>query len=195
MKKREDGKDVSTLPDQEAFTKMPWYRPTARAAPRNYPALESFIQACTTDFLEVNNRRRIKDNLSRKHREALRSLRNLPVSHGVACRYADKSGVTVITDLECDDKKIVQELHDPHHYDIPPSDPAESVINTVKTWSKKWTLKGEITEDIRVYIEDIRDSHPGKCKPLVKPHRSPIPSDCFFLAVEPPFNHYPCLCS
>ena len=97
---------------------MPWYRPTSRAAPRNDPALESAIQACTTDFLNVNKRKRIKDKLTRKQREAPRSLRSLPVSHGVACRYA--SGVTVITNLVCDDKKIVQELHDPHHYDILP---------------------------------------------------------------------------
>ena len=37
--------------------------------------------------------------------------------------------VTVITDLESDDRKIMQELRDPHHYDILPSDPTESVIN------------------------------------------------------------------
>ena len=91
------------------------------------------IQACTTDFLDVSKRRRIKDNVTRKQPEAPRSPRNLPVSHGVACRYAEKSGVTVITDLECDDKKVVQKLHDPHHYDILPSDLTESVINTVKT--------------------------------------------------------------
>ena len=70
----------------------------------------------------------------------------------------------------------MQELHDPHLYDILLSDPTESVINTVKAWSKKWTLKGEITEDILAYIENIRDSHPGKCKPLVKTHKQkPFP--------------------
>ena len=66
----------------------------------------------------------------------MRSLRNLPVSHGAACRYADKSGVTVITDLESDDRKIMQELRDPRHYDILPSDPTKSVINRVKAWGE-----------------------------------------------------------
>ena len=52
----------------------------------------------------------------------------------------------------------MQELDDPHLYDILLSDPTESVISTVKAWSNKWTLKGEINEDIRVYIENIGDS-------------------------------------
>ena len=157
MKKREDGEDISTIPDQEAFTKILWYRPTSGAVPRHDPTLEPFTQACTTDFLDVSKRRRIKDNVTRKQPEAPRSPRNLPVSHGVACRYADKSGVTVITHLESDDKKNVPELHDPHYYDILPLDPTESVINKVKDWSNKWTPKGEINEDIRVYVENIKD--------------------------------------
>ena len=131
MKKREEGEDDNVLLDQE-FKKLPWYRPTSKAAPRQDPALELFIQVCTADFLDIKKRRRIKDNLTRGQRDALRSLRNLPVSHGAACRYADKSGVTVITDLESDDRKIMQELRDAHHYDILPSDPTESVINRVK---------------------------------------------------------------
>ena len=73
--------------------------------------------------------------------------------------------------MESDDRKIMQELGDPHHYDILPLDPAESVINRVKAWNKKWTEKGEIDVDTRVYIEEIEDSHPGKCKPLVKTHK------------------------
>ena len=78
----------------------------------------------------------------------------------------------------------MQELRDSHHYDILPSDPSESVLNRVKAWSKKWTAKGEIDADTRVYIEDIEDSHPGKRKPLVKTHeQKPFPtrlllSDC-----------------
>ena len=50
MKKREDGEDVSTLPDQETFTKMPWYRPSSRAAPRNDPALESLFKRAPLTF-------------------------------------------------------------------------------------------------------------------------------------------------
>ena len=74
--------------------------------------------------------------MTRGQRDALRSLRNFPVAHGAACRYADKSGVTVITDLGGDEMKIMQELRDPHRYDILPSDPTESVINRVKAWSE-----------------------------------------------------------
>ena len=175
MKKREEGEDDNALLDQE-FKKLPWYRPTSKAAHRKDPALESFIQACTADSLDIKKRRRIKDNLTRGQRDALQSLRNLPVSHGAAYRYVDKSGVTMITDLESDNRKIMQELRDPHHYDILPSDPTESVINRVKAWSKKWTEKGEIDVETQVYIEDIEDSHPGKCTPLVKTHKQkPFP--------------------
>ena len=175
MKKREEGEDDNVLLDQE-FKKLPWYRPTSKAAPRQDPALELFIQVCTADFLDIKKRRRIKDNLTRGQRDALQSLRNLPVSHGAACHYAYKSGVTVITDLESDNRKIMQELRDPRHYDILPSDPTKSVINRVKAWSKKWTEKGEIDVETQVYIEDIEDSHPGKCKAPVKTHKQkPFP--------------------
>ena len=52
MIKREEGEDDNALLDQ-VFKKLPWYRPTSKAASRKDPALESFIQACTADFLDI----------------------------------------------------------------------------------------------------------------------------------------------
>ena len=67
---KEEGEDDITLLDQES-EKLPWYRPTSKAAPRQDPALESFIQACTADFLDIKKGRRIKDNLTRGSKRCL----------------------------------------------------------------------------------------------------------------------------
>ena len=186
MKKREEGKNDNTLPDQEVFTKLPWYRPTSRAAPKQDPALELFIKACITDFLDTNKKTRIKDNLTQGQRDALQSLCNFPVSHGAACQCTDKSGVTVITDLESDNMKIMQKLWDRHYYDIQPPATIKSVINRVKAWSKKWNEKGNNDVDTRVYIED---SHTGKCKPLVKTHKSACSAACGLVVLYPNVNN------
>ena len=98
------------------------------------------------------------------------------MSHGAACRYADKSGVTVITDLNQDDEKILKELNNPQYYDILPHDPTHAIRNKVKRWSEKWSDKGQLADDVHEYVNDTVDAHPGSCKPLVKTHKAkPFP--------------------
>ena len=69
-------------------------------------ALEAFISACNDEFLDCGNRRKIRDDMTPNQRLALKEMRTLPLTHNAACRFADKSGVTVITSLEKDDCAI-----------------------------------------------------------------------------------------
>lgn len=175
---------------KETFEKMPWYSPTARSAPRNNPALETFIKACTDDFLDVKSRRKIKDNLTQGQRQALRDLRNLPITHNVACRYADKSGTTIITNLEEDDRKIIKELKDADHYDLLNKDPTEETKEKVNKWADKWMLNGTINVDIGNYVKDIQRTRPGKCKPLTKTHKpQPYPIRLLLSGCGTPTQH------
>ena len=156
----------------EAFEKTPWYQPTTRAAPKNDPALEAFINACSNNFLDSTKRKRITDNLTPGQRQAMKELRALPVTHGAACRYADKSGVTVITSLEDDDRQILETLNDPDHYELVPENPNNRVREKVNRWTKEWSSRGVLTQDIAAYANNIANSQPGKSKPLIKTHKS-----------------------
>ena len=60
------------------------------------------------------------------------------------------------------------------------------MINRVKAWSKKWNEKGDNDVDTQVYNED---SHTGKCKPLVKTHRSACSAACDLVAFCPNVNN------
>ena len=153
------------------FEKKPWYQPTTRSAPREDHALELFIDTCMNDFLNPKNRRKIRDNLTSGQRKALNELKQLPITHGAACRFADKEGVTVITDLKEDDEKIKSFLHDENQYDILPSDPSKSIGSKVKKWAKRWKTNGQIDDDVATYVSNTEKSHPAKCKPLVKTHK------------------------
>ena len=168
MEKRKQDQD----PDgEEEFVKRPWYRPTTKAAPRNNPELETFLAACQRDFLEVKNRRRIRDNMRPGLRKAIKELRDLPITHGAACRYADKSAVTVITSLKEDDQIIKETLTDPRHYDQLEEDPTRQVKKKIQDWTNKWQSKAALTEDIAQYVTDIDNTHPARCKPLIKTHK------------------------
>ena len=162
-------------PDQqpeENFIKRPWYKPTTKAAPKTNPELESFLAACERDFLDIKNRRRIKDNMTSGQRKAIKELRELPITHGAACRYADKSAATVITSLKEDDRIIEQAITDPRHFDVLVDDPTPNVIGKIKNWAQKWQSKTAITEEMAQYTTNIDDAHPARCKPLIKTHKN-----------------------
>ena len=104
-------------------------------------------------------------------RTALKELKNLPTSHGVACRYADKAGVTVITDMQEDETHIINTLSDNNHYDILDKDTTSDTIPVINEWAERWCEEGSIDSDIEKYVKDIDNTHPGECKPLYKTHK------------------------
>ena len=144
---------------------------TDHGAPKEDHALEVFIEACTRDFLDHKNRRKIRDNLTPGQRQALKELKQLPITHGAACRFADKEGVTVITNLEEDDRKIQSFLQDENQYNVLASNPTKSISSKVKKWAKRWKSSGNIDNDIVTFVSNIEKSHPAKCKPLIKTHK------------------------
>ena len=164
---------IKDVIENEPFEKKPWY-PTARSAPREDHALELFIEASTWDFLNPQNRRRIiniKDNRTTGQRQALNELKHLPITDGAACRYADKEGVTIKTNLEDDGNKIKTFLQDENQYDILASNPTKSICSKVKKWTKRWKTSGDIDDNVSTFVSGIEKSHPAKCKPLVKTHK------------------------
>ena len=153
------------------FEKMPWYKSCNKAAPKGDSALEAFIDKCTRDFLDVNKRRKIKSNLTTDQRKAMCELRNFPSTHNVACRFADKSSVTVITSIKDDEDRICADLSDNNFYDILENNPTNDIIHNVDQWAENSIV--HIDEDIVDYVKNIKDTHPAKCKLLIKTHKKP----------------------
>jgi hypothetical protein len=87
-------KDKSKEEIEKPFQKNPWYQSKGNSAPKNCKALEAFIEAYSRKYLGPKNRKRIKSNLSPEMKRSMKKLKNIPVTHGVGVRYADKSGKT-----------------------------------------------------------------------------------------------------
>ncbi|KAK7475074.1 hypothetical protein BaRGS_00033687, partial [Batillaria attramentaria] len=172
--KNSDGEEQDPT---EPFEKLPWYQPTTARAPKGDAALEAFIDACTHQFIDIKRRRRIRDNMTPGEREALAQLKNLPLTHNAACRYADKSGVTVITSLAEDDEKVLSQISDPEHYDVLPEDPTPDIIESVKSFCNKWQERGNFSKEIAQYVSGVKEAKPGNIKPLIKTHKpKPYPT-------------------
>ena len=169
FKNIEEGIDTDT----EEFVKFPWYIPSGKKAPMGNKALENFIQKCTQEFLDIKKRKRIKDNLTVNQRLALRDLQKLPFTHNCACRFADKSGLTVITYLPDDDEHICNDLKDPKQFDILPQDNTRDVCLKICQYTDKWVKRGVFKEDIAQFVKNTEHTHPAKCKPLIKIHKPP----------------------
>ena len=182
--------DDTSNDNQNEFEKKPWYQPTGKPAPKGDPALEAFINACSNQFIGKDKRRKIKDNLSKDQRKALKELKELPITHNAACRFADKSGTTVITSLESDDEKIKEALNDKEYYSIVQDNPTNGIIKKIATWADKEKGKGKLPEEIHEYIKDIATTHPGQCKPLIKTHKpQPYPMRLLLSGCGTPVEH------
>ena len=157
-----------TTPEVD-FVKKPWYQKTSVSAPKADQHTEEFIKACTEDFLNPHNRRKIKDNLTKEQRISIKKLKNLPLTHNAACRYADKTSNTVITSLENDDDLVMEELNNEYYYRTLDSDNTLDTQELVAAWAEKW--KEEIGKDVVTYVTDTKQCTAGKVKPFTKTHK------------------------
>ena len=155
--------------DQQAYEKKPWSLRTDRPAPHADADTENFISKCMDEFLDPKNRKKIKSNFSKDEWKSATKLRNLPLTHNAACRFADKSSKTIITDLSLDDDMILRDLNDEHHYDTVASDPTPKIKRTINNWTVKW--KGVLDDEQTIFVNNIEDTGPGKIKPLIKTHK------------------------
>ena len=168
-----NNKNKSSNASDTTFIKQPWYKPSGKPAPKGDAALEAFIDKCSHDFLDSNNKRKIKDNLTKGQRSALIELKKLPNTHGAACRYSDKAGNTVITSIKDDEEKICSDLADPNFFNLLDHDPTPDIIIKVREWASKYEDSGDIDPDVADFVRNISDTHPARCKLLIKTHKKP----------------------
>ena len=102
-------------------------------------------------------------------------LRNLVHKVGVVARFEDKGNRLVIDDIENHDQTILKDLNDENHYDEVPAETLPDIIKKVEEFTKKWKEELEAFHpNVRGWINDIKESKPGKAKGLIKCHK---PSD------------------
>ena len=169
--KKKDGYEDLSEDDLDDYEKMPWKKRTDRSAPPAEPDVENFITECMNDFLDPKNRRRIKGNFSKEEWASATKLRNLPLTHHTAVRFADKSSKAIVTDLTQDDLLIMSDLDDPGHYTTLDHDPSQMIKAKITNWADKWKDHGVLSDEEYDFVTDIEDTVPGKVKPLIKTHK------------------------
>ena len=94
--------------DDDNFVMTPWYRRSARRAPRGNPQLEAGLERLRRVLNDPNNRRRVKDNMTPEQRDAMEELGSLPVTSQAQVVFEDKGNRFVVRDLEDQDNQILE---------------------------------------------------------------------------------------
>ena len=99
------------------FEHKPWYQKTQRKAPLASAGVEAFLNACASDILDENLRRRIKDNLTLDERNALKNICSSFPKLNLSISKEDKGSPFVIMDTTGDKSAILEQLNDPVQYE------------------------------------------------------------------------------
>ena len=136
----------------------------------NINSLETFIELVENDIFKPDNYRRIKSNITKEEREALKNIqRDTTRSY----RIQDKGSRFVILDNDDYIEKIdyqlrrssVSELND---------DPSNDFEINVIMWTEKWKRNGVLNDSWSRFMKPS-NSTPGKMYGLVKTHKEGNP--------------------
>ena len=83
-----------------------------RQAPHANDATEAFIFKCHESLFDPDNRRKINDNLTTVHGNALKELMNLVQDHGIIMRFEDKGSRFVLDMVANHDATLLEDLND-----------------------------------------------------------------------------------
>ena len=118
----------------------------------------------------------IKDNLSVKERDALKTWRKdnlFNEDSKSVMRLQDKGNRFIIVDKDTDKAKAKEQISRSSFIHLD-EDPTESHIAKVREWANKWFSKGEISKQWKDYIINEK-AKPGKNATLYKTHKQNNP--------------------
>ena len=103
---------------EDIFVRKPWDTPTDRAAPivNDCPELEAMIANAYRDLFDPNQRRKIKDNLSKEQRSFINEVKTKYPQKGLRIRMEDKGHRFVIADAISEDTMIEDKLKNVEQY-------------------------------------------------------------------------------
>ena len=106
-----------------------------KAPMSNSLQLDAFLEEVKSKLFNSANVRKIPDNLSKREREALRSLKKLKDQ---VIRIQDKRSRIVVLDKSEYDSKMRQQLLNPMHYKDLENNPVSDHVALISERSNKW---------------------------------------------------------
>ena len=132
----------------------------------------AFIFKCHESLFDLDNRRKINDNLTTVQRNALKELMNLVQDHGIIVRFEDKGSRFVLDTVANHDATLLEDLNDVNSYDKLDTNPLPHVIARVEAFAERWDDElRDFHPNIRNWITSLEEAEPGKVKGLVKVHK------------------------
>ena len=136
----------------------------------NINSLETFIELVENDIFKPDNYRRVKSNITKEEREALKNIRRDSTR---SYRIQDKGSRFVILDNDDYIEKIDYQLRRSSFSELN-DDPSNDFETNVIMWIEKWKLNGVLNDSWSRFIKPS-NSAPGKMHGLVKIHKEGNP--------------------
>ena len=133
-------------------------------------ALETYIQAVdqtVNNHLATTHSHRLKDNLTRDERIALKSLQT---RRDIVIKPADKGSAVVVMSLEDYRKEANRQLSDNQHYQQLEADPTEDFAAEITTIIKEMTEKESIDDTTKKFLTPL-NPRPSRFYLLPKIHK------------------------
>jgi hypothetical protein len=184
--KREQQEDGSSKEEdvEELYPRVPGPGKNWNPPKSNIPEIEVFLASVKRELFNPNNLRVAKDNLTQAERSALRELK---ADNGRVIRIQDKGSRFVVIGKEDYIAKMDGQLNNTQHYNRLEENPTDRHLDKVKTWSSKWLLKRQITDEIANWVVN-EDARPGTAFGNVKTHKKDNPvrliTSCCGTAIE-----------
>ena len=141
----------------------------------NIPEAEVFLKQVEKEIFEDVAPKRIKSNLTKDERVALKSCKQMlndPQSKEVI-RIQDKGNKFVLVDKEIDIFKAEQQIKKSSMKKLE-NDLTQDIIQKVQDWCEKWKEEGSLPSEWCEYIVN-KDATAAKNAPLYKTHKSGTP--------------------
>ena len=150
--------------------------------PKTESALETYIQAIqrtANNHLEVSQRHRLRDNLTRDERIALKSLQNRT---DIVIKPADKGSAVVVMSREDYVAEANRQLSDDQYYHPLDTDPTETISSEIRSFLTEMAERGTIDSSTKAFLTPL-NPRPGRFYMLPKIHKPnnpgrPIISSC-----------------
>ena len=136
--------------DGEAYQPNPFRRKKKRWTPpkNREPALDSFIQTVNESVKEsLHQKRRRKDNLTRKERGALKSLRSRILAGEIVIKPADKGSATVVLSHDDYVAEAMRQLSREGHYLSLDRDPTTQYAEEITKMLREMKIRNAIDQE------------------------------------------------
>ncbi|XP_052259228.1 uncharacterized protein LOC127863640 [Dreissena polymorpha] len=135
--------------------------------PKQSVSLETFIHNVESDISEAQTNTKMKSNLTKHERQALRSLKN---NNDIIIKPADKGSAVVVMDKEQYISEADRQLGDARFYRRLDSDPTQEFQAKVVTKLKEMLHSGEISDKNFDYLS-VTNPRAGRFYLLPKIHK------------------------